>query len=539
MSPRKKGTPQTPEKVALPTPVRTAPLGKLLDGYFDKEYILKGFTEGFDIGFVGEHKSLLSHNSLSVNRNPKEAFNKVKSEVALDRIAGPFPSPPLKNFKCSPLALREKSTPGSYRLLHNLSFPYNSDSVNGNIPEENSKLQYASISDAIGIINNYGRCFLAKSDIAEAYRLVPVHPSCYNLLGFKINDNFYFDKCLPMGACSACKIFERFSSALKFILTNVYKVKHVVKLLDDFLFIGETEKECAYALDSFKHLCRLLNVPLAANKTMGPSTCAVFLGIQLDTEAGMASIPEEKVSAYASAIKDKLGQDQCTLTELKSLLGKLQFTCCVITTGRCFLRRLYDKTIGLTKGKASIRLDEESKLDLNVWESFLSMYNGRTLLSFTHSQSSSELHMYSDSSKEGYGATFQGKYLLGEFPPSWSLLDIQVLELYPIFLLVNIFGPCLKNQSITFHCDNSAIVHTINKQSCRNKIVMKLLRPMVLLMLQLNIKFRAVHIPGLKNDLCDALSRKQVPRLLLRKYGMASEPVSVPLHLRPHNFKLL
>ena len=120
----------------------------------------------------------------------------------------------------------------------------------------------------------------------------------------------------------------------------------------------------------------MINVPRAANKTMGPSTCAVFLGIQLD--------------AYASVIKKKLDRNHCTLTEFKSLLGKLQFTCCIMTTRRFFLRRVYDKTFGLTNDKANIRLDEESKLDLKVWESFLSTYNGRTLLSFTHFQSTTD-----------------------------------------------------------------------------------------------------------------------------------------------------
>ena len=191
------------------------------------------------------------------------------SEVALGRIAGPFSSSPLENFKSTPLALREKSTPGKFRLLHNLSFPYNEKAVNLNIPKYNSTLQFASIEDAVATIAKSPGAFLAKADIAEAFRLLPLSPSCYNLTGFHLEGNFFFDKCLPMGASSACKIFERFSSSLKFILLNHYNVPNVIKVLDDFLFIAPSFAECNYALKSFQSLCSGINVPLALEKTEG------------------------------------------------------------------------------------------------------------------------------------------------------------------------------------------------------------------------------------------------------------------------------
>ena len=461
------------------------------------------------------------------------------SEVARGRIAGPFKAPPLENFKCSPLALREKTTPGKYRLLHDLSFPHNGESVNANIPEEHSKLKYASIRDAIAVINRYGRCYLAKSDIAEAYRIVPVHPSCYNLLGFKLANEYFYDRCLPMGVSSACKIFERFSSALKFILVSVYKVKHVVKLLDDFLFIGGTEAECRYALESFEHLCSITGVPLAHEKTVGPATSVTFLGVNLDTDSGHASIPVNKVTDYASAIEHTLQTRSLTLRELQSLTGKLNFTCCVITTGRCFLRRLYNSAPkGLSHPRTKVHISDETALDLELWKQFLSQYNGRTLLSFGEVRTSAELHMYSDSSKGGYGATFGDRFLTGQFPASWKAHDIQVLELYPIFLLVNMFREDLSNRAVVFHCDNISVVHALNKQTSRNLGVMKLLRPMVLLLLQNNISFKALHIPGKLNTICDELSRGQVPRETLQRFGLRAQPEPVPCHLRPLNFRL-
>ena len=67
--------------------------------------------------------------------------------------------------------------------------------------------------------------YLAKADIADAFRLLPVHPSDHNLLGFKYNYEYYYDTRLPKGCAASCKIFESFSDALVFILADVIMSK--------------------------------------------------------------------------------------------------------------------------------------------------------------------------------------------------------------------------------------------------------------------------------------------------------------------------
>ena len=128
-------------------------------------------------------------------------------EVNAGRIAGPFKDPPFNNFKISPLSLREKSTPGKYRLLHNLSYPYDQNSVNLGIPQKYKSVKYATVLDAVSIMNSMPGCFLAKSDIASAFRIVPLHPDSYHLMGFTINGEYFYDKALPMGCAVSCAIF--------------------------------------------------------------------------------------------------------------------------------------------------------------------------------------------------------------------------------------------------------------------------------------------------------------------------------------------
>lgn len=515
--------------------MRTNTLSRLLESFEGKDYLVEGFREGFDLGFVGPPEELRSSNNRSVRSQPDAALAKVEAEVRLGRIAGPFTEPPLLNFKVSPLALREKSTPGKFRLLHNLSFPYDQRSVNLNIPEDNIKLAYASVKDAIKVINSLKVCYLAKADIAEAYRLVPIHPRCYNLLGFQLKGLYYYDRCLPMGASSSCFIFEKVSDGLKHVLIDKYRVKHVIKMLDDFLFLGASIQECQYGLDSFRHLCNLVGVPLAEEKTVGPTTRIIFLGICLDTTTNEASIPEEKVQAYREEVKAVTAKRATSLRELKSLIGKLQFVCEVIPAGRCFLRSLHNATMGGRNPLRRISLSPEALADLDLWHLFLRKFNGRGLISYGRTVFPGDLNLYADASKSGYGGTFGTHYIKGLYPPSWKEYDIQFLELYPIYALISFFGGQVAGKRVTIYSDNLPLVHALNSHTSRSTLVMSLLRPLIFTLMTQRIKFSALHIPGKLNVLCDRLSRQQEVAPLLSQLGMDPEPTQLPEHLLPSN----
>lgn len=61
-----------------------------------------------------------------------------------------------------------------------------------------------------------------------------------------------------------------------------------------------------------------------------------------------------------------------------------------------------------------------------------------------------------------------------------------------------------------------AVVEVINKKSCRDKVLMKLLRRSVLVSLRFNIHFRAKHIPGKMYVTADRLSRFNSAKRLLQ-----------------------
>ena len=117
----------------------------------------------------------------------KEIVNqKNQAELWAGRIAGPFKDKPFKNYKVSPLGIVPKKAPGEFRLIHHLSWPRTTDSsVNDGIPPEFAHVKYSGSQEAIMKVKMLGKgCFLAKTGVQSAFRIMPVHADDYELLGF-------------------------------------------------------------------------------------------------------------------------------------------------------------------------------------------------------------------------------------------------------------------------------------------------------------------------------------------------------------------
>ena len=236
-----------------PTPVNPERLKHLLAGYDPtiSEFLFHGFKKGFSIHFEGIHFSGDSNNLISAIENPSVVDAKIAKELEAHRLAGPFHNPPLTPFCVSPLGVVPKKNLGEFRLIHHLSFPKGS-SINDGIPLEHSGVCYATIGDAIKHIKVVGTgAYLAKTDIKSAFRILPINPVDYGLLGMKWKNKFYYDRCMPIGRSSSCKTFETFSSALEWIARTKFKISHVLHLLDDFLFIASLEHLCQQQLNIF------------------------------------------------------------------------------------------------------------------------------------------------------------------------------------------------------------------------------------------------------------------------------------------------
>ncbi|KAJ1160539.1 hypothetical protein NDU88_001039 [Pleurodeles waltl] len=163
---------------------------------------------------------------------------------------------------------------------------------------------------------------MAKTDIKSAFRLLPVHPDDFSLLGIQFGGHWYVDKALPMGCSTSCALFECFSTFLQWIFVRVSGHRAVTHYLDDFFFVGPQATDlCAVALRRFQELMEDLDVPLAPEKTVGPCTALTFLGIELDTITMVARLPSEKKEVMLRTLMAVLRSKKPTVRDIQVQRG--------------------------------------------------------------------------------------------------------------------------------------------------------------------------------------------------------------------------
>eukprot|EP00731_Ephydatia_muelleri_P002108 Em0001g2108a len=277
--------------------------------------------------FVGPHNPHLSHYLLSASRHPQVVTTELEKEVAAGRVLGPFVKIPIASFRSSGLGAIPKKN-GKWRMILHLSAPYGG-SVNDGIHEEQFPVHYATVDDAVDLISRFGTgAILAKIDLKAAFRMVSIHPDDWDLLGMQWQGSFYMylDTCLPFGLRSAPFLFNQFAEVLHWILHNNYQVDAV-----HFLIVG------APGADQ----CAIIS-PIDPEATR-----ISFLGIMLDSEAQILSLPQDKLEYILHRVHSWLGRRSATKRELLSLISRLSFASKVVTAGRLlFLRRLIDLSNG-------------------------------------------------------------------------------------------------------------------------------------------------------------------------------------------------
>lgn len=502
----------------------------------DKTILINGFSNGFRIPYVGPRVSRCSNNMVSANEHSDQIHNKINTEVLEGRMCGPFSSKPISNLQVSPIGVVPKSD-GGWRLITHLSYPP-SRGINDFIDSAYTSVQYTSFDQVVDKIAEIGSTvFLAKMDLKNAFRLLPIYPGDFDLMGIKLNDKYYIDKCLPMGCSISCRLFEMFSSFLEWAVSIESGNKTLSKYLDDFIFYSDTYEGCCHMMSSFRAICSRLSVPIKEEKTTGPSKCIVFLGLEIDTTNRLIRVPHDKLQHLKALLININARHKITLRELQSLIGSLNFVCRAIRPGRAFNRRLYDALCKAKKPYHFIRITQEMHLDLAMWLNFLDQYNGVSFFPHNMWLSNDTLNLFTDSAGSpslGCGAYYSGRWLFLKWSDIWPLhdadifLDMTFLELVPVYLAFSVWGTFFKHHKIVLQIDNLSLVAVLNKFTSKSTRVMSLIRPLLGLIIEQNIICKARHIPGKCNDIADSLSRQQWERFKHLAPLAESRPTVVP-----------
>ena len=332
--------------------------------------LLSTLKEGARIGYTGPRSDRVSPNLISAAQHPEVVSLNLQKEIALGRVAGPYPSPPLPKFQCHPVGVIPKKHSTEWRTIYHLSFPQGT-SINDHIPKDPYSLSYVRVDDAIRILQSLGRgAFMAKTDLKSAFRLIPIHPDDWNLLGIYWQSQYYVDMYLPFGLRSAPFLFNQLSDGLEWILKNNYGIQHVIHILDDFFIAERNKSDCLTSFSTLLRVFMSLKAPVVASKTIGPSREIEFMGIILDSVRMEARLPQDKLIRINQLLDSFKNRRSVRLVELQSLIGTLQFACKVVVPGRTFLQRAINLTRGVPSRFHHIRLNKEFFKDLAMWQNF-------------------------------------------------------------------------------------------------------------------------------------------------------------------------
>ena len=500
--------------------------------------LVNGLTDGFHTGNNDlPSESFECRNSLNARKQPEAVTQLINDELNKGFVVGPFNDPPFHPYRINPLGIAEGKYSKKLRLVVDLSAPHNNEqhrSMNELIDKEQFSVNYVRVDDAIKVIKKYGTgAMLNKTDIVDAFKLLPIHPSLWKYHGVCWDGKYYFFTRLCFGSRSSPKIFTMLSEAIHYIATHNYHIQDLLYLLDDFLTVslpadGET------TMSTLKTVFRVLNIPIHPKKTLGPATFMTFLGINLDTVEMQASLPHEKVERISKFIASFIERKSVTKRELQCILGHLNFASTVIIPGRSFVSYLLRMLHGVKELHHYIYLNAGCRDDLLMWTRFLDGWNGKSFFYDSDITTSADMELYTDASGSiGYGGYFQGKWFACRWPQQLQISDkdmsIAFMELVPIVTCAVIWGSqwCLKR--ILFHCDNMATVFIVNKGRSQCPNIMKLMRKLTLCAAKYNFIIHAVHIEGKLNYKSDYLSRFQMTNF--RKIAPNADPHPTPTPL--------
>ena len=506
-------------------------LETLLKGYPNKylvEFMLHGFRYGFNLGFRGTINEQPLRNNKSARDMPEKVSAAIAKEVQRGHTAGPFTQPPFPHCHISPIGAAPKPD-GSCRLVLDLSQP-SGDSVNDNINKEEFPCNYTHFDAATDLCFRMGRgCYLTKIDIKHAYRLLPVRKEDWPLLVYYWEGKYYVDIKLPFGGRSSASLFNSFADLVCWVLNEKFKLL-IIHYSDDFLMFSRSDLVTALEhLKKLKRAFKILNIPVADDKLEGPATNLPYLGIEIDTVNFTIHIPQNKVDELMAQMPRWCGRRTCTLRELQSLNGKLNFYSKAVPPGRMFTRRLIDLTRTVTKPSHYITMTREAREDVHWWCELLATHNRASFIPDPKKIYSTDLMLFTDAARyKGMGAVYGPHWIQAAWPTHLYHENIDFLELFAILAAARTWGHEWAGRRIVFVTDNKPITQIWQSGTTPTPSLMTLVRKLYLHAAVSHFSISFKHIFTYHNAVADALSRFQMVRFRRLAPDADRTPTQIP-----------
>ena len=258
----------------------------------------------------------------------KDVTDCVATWVKSGFAAGPFVSPPVKNFRCNSLLAVPQEN--KVRPVLNVSSP-KGRSMNDNIDLQCLETVRMTSAKSFGYsIYEAGRgAIMSKFDIVAAYKQMPAKLEDYRLQGFRWLNRFFIETKQIFGAITSVSNFDQLGKTVLDITLDRSQIpkKLVHRQLDDVPVVGpKFSGWCEEFSSNYEIICAEINLPLAPEcpkkeKAFKNETVGKVLGIEFDTNTLSWRLPEQKIEKILRVINEINSKDEVGLHEMQVLMG--------------------------------------------------------------------------------------------------------------------------------------------------------------------------------------------------------------------------
>jgi hypothetical protein len=366
--------------------------------------------------------------------------------------------------------------------------------------------------------------FIWKSDVVDAFRLIPVRPRDYALLAFFIDGVLYVDTRLNFGHRLSPYYFVNLVQR-PILYTAIARGASVYGALqayvDDFFGAAQTLEEATAQMQLWLQVCHDLQVPISAAKTFLPSRIMEILGFVINTDDMTVSVTRERLSDIVSELDAvSLGERRSIRRDdLESIIGKLSFVCPVIPGGRTFMREALDLLAATDRRSKWVRLSAGFRRDAAWWRTFASSWNGVEPIP-PDVELPPSLFGSDASGLDGLGIFVAGLGVHVPFPLGVSGLSgaekdviIAESELFALTALVALVAPHLHGRHILVPVDNTNVVSWVSKGTAKGRPrAMRALRILWRICAVSRLHLSVRYITSADNAIADAISHADTPR---------------------------
>ena len=373
---------------------------------------------GWPLNHDGRKVTVTLDNHASAKQYPDQMWHYICKEWRLGCLLGPFLRLPWQEqVAVSPMSTRPKREGNSRRVIMDLSWLRNGESVNDGISKteymnQPMELLYPTVDHICKRVHKLGTwCRGYRKDMLRAFKQIPMDPSAWLLLGIFWEGLIFFDKTAMMGSQSAPYVCQQMTNVIHHIMKNLNYF--VFNYIDDFMDL----KDLKVAWQSYWTLGRLLRdlgVSEAEDKSVPSSEIIKFLGVMYDFIRQTISVTPARLHEIMMELTEWQGKQEVTRKELDRLMGKLQFVANCVCPGRVFVQRLRQQMIQMGENR-KYTFATEVKRDINWWRIYLPKYNQVSIM-WMACEPEPDAIFATDSCLQGMGGLSRDKYFHAEIP---------------------------------------------------------------------------------------------------------------------------